>query len=132
MAKTGATGARPLMIVLAASAAALSLAGPARAGDRVDAVTTSGSGTLTMCRNWLVYDSCATYHRIAVPRRIAIGDRLRLTFGSNPKDYVFHVARLVLQGAACTILSDDDRGGTGEKIEAAGCRAAANPATDAR
>ena len=67
-------------------------AAPSVAAETVEAVTTAGSGRLTICRNWLVYNSCTTYRKVAVPDRVAVGDRISLTFGSNPKDYTFWFA----------------------------------------
>ena len=92
------------------------------ASESIDAVTTPGAGKLTMCRNWLVYSSCTTYGRVVLPERIAVGDQIDLTYGSNPKHYVFQVMRLRRQGDRCTILSA--RSGPneeGEKIEVAQC-----------
>ena len=83
---------------------------PAAATAALDAVTTPGSGTLTMCRDWLVYKSCATYHRIVVPQQVAIGDQLELDYGSNQKHYIFHVVRIRLDGAGCTILTTPGKG----------------------
>src|SRR5438034_3018075 len=80
-------------------------AGGAGAADSVDVVTTAGSGRFTTCRNWLVYNSCTTYGRVALPERIAVGDQIDLTYGSNPKHYLFQVVRLRQQGDRCTILS---------------------------
>jgi hypothetical protein len=106
---------------------------PAAATATLDAVTTPGSGTLTMCRDWLVYKSCATYHRIAVPQHVAIGDQLELDYGSNQKHYIFHVVRIRHDGASCTILSDASGDGEdGEKIEVLGCQATAKPADGTR
>jgi hypothetical protein len=93
------------------------------AADTVEAVTTQGFGTLTMCRNWLVYSSCTTYGKVVLPERVAVGDQISLTFGSNPKDYTFPVRSIRHQGTNCTILSE--AGATavgGEKIEVAQCR----------
>jgi hypothetical protein len=99
----------------------------------LDAVTTPGSGTLTMCRNWLVYKSCATYHRIAVPQYVAIGDQLELDYGSNQKHHIFHVVRIRRDGASCTILSDASGDGEDdEKIEVSECRAPIKPDDGAR
>ena len=49
-------------------------AGTAESADSVDAVTTSGTGKLTVCRNWLVTRSCSTYGRVKVPQIIGVGD----------------------------------------------------------
>jgi uncharacterized membrane protein len=97
------------------------------AADSVEAVTTQGSGTLTICRSWLVYDSCTTYSKVALPERIAVGDKLSLSYGSNPKDYTFPVLSIQHQGASCTILSDASAAAVGgEKIEVAQCQVAVN------
>ena len=93
----------------------LGLALAAHAAAAQEAVTTPGAGTLTKCRDWLVYLSCSTYHHIKVPDHVAIGDGLALTYGSNPKHYVFHVAQIRRQGNGCTLLSD--RSGSGEEAE---------------
>ena len=105
----------------------------AAATGTLDAVKTPGSGTLTICRNWLVYKSCSTYHRIAVPQRVAIGDQLELDYGSNQKHHIFRVLRIRRDGANCTILSDasgasEDK----EKIEVQECQATAKPADATR
>ena len=106
---------------------------PAAATAALDAVTTPGSGTLTMCRDWLVYKSCATYHRIVVPQQVAIGDQLELDYGSNQKHYIFHVVRIRRDGASCTILSNASGDGEdGEKIEVRECQPTAKPADGAR
>lgn len=96
----------------------------AAAGDTVEAVTTRGSGTLTICRSWLVYNSCTTHSKVALPERVAVGDKLSLSYGSNPKDYTFPVLRIRHQGTSCTLLSDasDAAAASGEKIEIAQCQ----------
>ena len=98
--------------------------GAAPAGaDTVEAVTTQGSGALTICRSWLVYDSCTTYGKVALPERVAVGDKLSLTYGSNPKDHTFPVLSIRHQGTSCTILSDaSGAAASGEKIEVARCQ----------
>jgi len=96
------------------------------AADGVDAVTTPGIGRLTMCRDWLVTSSCSTYGRVALPEHVAVGDQLVLSYGSNPKRYIFHVARLHQQGDRCTILSEASGANEeGEKIEVTQCLGAA-------
>jgi len=103
------------------------------AAESVAAVTTPRTGKLTICRNWLVYNSCTTYGKVALPARVAVGDKLSLTYGSNPKDYTFPVLLIRQQGATCTILSDATEAAMGgEKIEVAPCKATANPATNPR
>ena len=117
-------------------AAVLAIAGgPSLCGaaDSVPAVTTPGVGRLTICRNWLVYNSCTTYSKVALPKRVAVGDKLNLTYGSNPKDYTFPVLLIRQQGVACTILSDASESAVGgEKIEVDQCQASAKPATNPR
>jgi hypothetical protein len=105
-------------------AAAVSLA----AADGPKAVETPGSGTLTMCHNRLVYSDCNSYHHIAIPGRITVGDKVKVKFGSNPKDYEFPVMRIVQSGDTCTLFSE--AGGDAEKadkIEVASCKPAAAP-----
>lgn len=117
----------------AALAAALLMVGMAPApADTVNAVTTPGSGTLTTCRSWVVFNSCDT-HKVVLPERIAVGDKLKLTYGSNPKDYNFHVMNIRQQGGGCEILSEASGGSeNGEKIEVAQCQTAAKPVSEAR
>ena len=80
------------------------------AADTVGAVTTPGRGELTVCRNWVVYRACKPYDRVKLPWRVAVGDKLTLSFGSNPKDYVFHVVEIRPKGAGCLLLSDASAG----------------------
>ena len=99
--------------------------GGAGAAESIDAVTTPGTGKFIACRNWLVTHSCTTYGRVTLPGRIAVGDQIPLTYGSNPKHYIFRVARLRQHGDNCTILSEaSGPNEEGEKIEVAPCRAA--------
>jgi hypothetical protein len=86
--------------------------------DEVTAISTGGDGELTMCP----YFSCYLYHHIKLPRRIAIGDKVRVRFGSNPKHYAFPVARIVRDGGSCTIFSQLDKTEKVEKIEPASCQ----------
>ena len=118
----------PISIARAVAAAAVFLpiaAAGLAAADGVSAVETPGSGTLTMCRSGLVYSDCNSYHHIAIPQRIAVGDTVSVAFGSNPKEYAFPVARILQTGDACTLLSqasgDADKT---DKIEVASCKAA--------
>jgi hypothetical protein len=93
------------------------------------AVITPGSGNLTICRDWLVYNTCDTYHHIALPKRVAVGDHFQVTFGSNPKFYEFHVVGIRRHGKRCTIMSPHTRAHeTGEKIVIQMCGPAAKPA----
>ena len=118
----------PISITRAIAAAVVFLsiaAAGLAAADGVSAVETPGSGTLTMCRSRLVYSDCNSYHHIAIPQRIAVGDTVSVAFGSNPKEYAFPVARILQTGDACTLLSqasgDADKT---DKIEVASCKAA--------
>jgi len=72
----------------------------------VEALVTSGPGVLTKCRYWLVATSCHHYHHVRLPRRIAVGDTINLTYGSNPKGYAFPVARIGIEDGHCTIYSE--------------------------
>jgi hypothetical protein len=118
----------PISITRAIAAAVVFLsiaAAGLAAADGVSAVETPGSGTLTMCRSRLVYSDCNSYHHIAIPQRIAVGDTVSVAFGSNPKEYAFPVARILQTGNACTLLSQasSDADKT-DKIEVASCKAA--------
>ena len=79
--------------------------GKAAAGD-VEAVTPDASGILTKCRDWLVATTCNTYQHIDLPPRIAVGDKVPLRFGSNPKNYALPVARIDLERDHCAIFSE--------------------------
>lgn len=97
--------------------------GPAAArAETVEAVEPGGPGVLTKCRNWLVAKSCRTYQHIPLPARIAVGDTIRVSFGSHPKEYAFPVARIALQGRDCVLFSkaEGDRQET-DKINVAPC-----------
>jgi hypothetical protein len=99
----------------------LLLAGAARA-DEVKAVSTPGEGNLTMCPvTFATMRSCNLYHHIKLPARIAVGDRVTVHFGSNPKQYPFPVARIVHSGDRCTIYSQTSDTEDVEKIEIEPC-----------
>ena len=94
---------------------------PGTAAELGNDVVIQGFGTLTSCRSWLLFNSCTT-HKVRLPERISAGDRVQLTFGSNNKNYTFHVALIRLEGNACTLLSEDSRAkGEAEKIEVPRC-----------
>lgn len=123
---------RALLLLALAWTIGVGLAQTVSAGT-VDVATTTGSGDLTMCRSWIVYESCTTYHKVALPERVAIGDDVKLIFGSNNKDYLFHVRRILHQGTSCKILSDEsDDKGEGERIDIPQCEVAERPSTAAR
>ena len=105
--------------------------GAAFAADGVVAVITPGTGELTMCRSMVVYNSCDA-HKVILPARIAVGDRLKLTYGSNPKDYNFHVVQIQKQGANCTIFNNASGDENGEKIEVAACQPTTKPAAESQ
>lgn len=107
------------------AAAFLAVATAPLAAETIEAVTTPRSGVLTICRSWIVYRSCKPYYRVPIPERVAVGDRLKLTFGSNPKDYVFHVVQIRPKGDGCTILSDVSGGAEdGERLDVSPCQPA--------
>jgi hypothetical protein len=114
----------PLRIWIAA-VAIVGLAFGGAAAAEVGAVAPGGPGVLTKCRDWLVTESCNTYHHIDLPPRIAVGDTIPLSFGSSSKEYAFPVARIVLKGHHCAIFSeaDGDRHQM-DKINVAPCYAA--------
>jgi hypothetical protein len=76
--------------------------------DNVEAVEPGGPGVLTKCRDWLVASSCKRYHHITLPPRITVGDTIRVTFGSSPKEYAFPVARIAQKNGYCVIFSDTE------------------------
>jgi hypothetical protein len=111
---------------LRSAAVLLLLAAPAVAEDATSAISTPGSGQLTMCRSWLLFSTCRDYSNVALPDRISLGDRVPLSFGSNPKEYEFPVARIFRQGKSCVVL-DEPAGGRddGNRIAIASCGEAA-------
>lgn len=89
----------------------------------VAAVTTSSQGVLTICRNWIVFRTCKAYDKIDLPSQVAVGDRIALSaFGSNPKDYVFHVVEIRRKGQGCVLLSEASGGREDrERVEVPRC-----------
>ncbi len=109
-------------ILLAGAAAGLFAAVVPSDADDIPSIATPGTGDLTMCS----YRGCNLYHHIKLPNRIAVGDTVRVTFGSNPKDYAFPVVHITRDGDTCTVLSAPaDDATPADKIEVASCRAAA-------
>ena len=103
-----------LLYLGAASSAAM-------AADLAEAVAIQGSGKLTICRSWLVSESCTT-HTVALPARVSVGDSIKLTYGSNPKTYIFHVADIHRRDKGCVILSENSGPKeAGERIEVSQC-----------
>lgn len=104
----------------------------ARAGDAVEAVTIQGKGEFTICRSWLVYTSCTT-HKVQLPDRIAVGDLVPLSYGSNTKNRTFRIDLIRREGDGCTMLSDQS--GTdenGDRIKVGRCLIASEPPPEAR
>ena len=98
---------------------------PLAAGE-VKAIETGRSGDLTMCPMWT--SSCNLYHHISLPARITIGDKVPVNFGSNPKDYNFPVARIVMHdNGGCTVFSQLTTAKDVQKIEVPSCRVAPEP-----
>ena len=97
LSRLGAAMALPLVL------AALTPAGHA---STAAAVMPEGEGVLRKCRGWVVMTSCRTYHHIALPDRIAVGDTVTISFGGHPKEFGFYVAKIVIEGARCTLLSE--------------------------
>ena len=97
------------------------------------AVTVSSKGILTICRNWIIFRTCKAYDKIELPRRIAVGDKLDLTFGGNPKDYLFHVVEIRQKGEGCLLLSNISNGHEDrERIEIPVCEPVTAPAAQSR
>ena len=105
--------------VITGSAFAPNLVGAA--GD-MTAITTTGKATLTICRSWVVYRSCKSYDKVALPPRVAVGDNIKLTYGSNMKTYIFSVVEIRTKGEGCLLLSDQSGGAeNGERLDVAPC-----------
>jgi hypothetical protein len=92
-------------------------------GTAVQAITTSKSGEFHRCYKALgVFDTGCAVHHVDLPEHIAVGDYIKLEYGSNPKHYAFHVSQIIRQqDGGCIIRSD--RTGSG-KIEVASCQLA--------
>ena len=101
--------------------AAPCFAGAALAAGGVAAIETEGVGELTMCRAWLIYDDCTVHNHVVVPNRVAVGDTLSLTFGSNNKTYNFPVVRIIKNGMNCTVLSEADDSDKINKLKLSSC-----------
>ncbi len=120
----------PLAAVCAGVAIFLS---PAALAEPLAAVTVSGKGVLTICRNWILFRTCKPYDKIELPSRIAVGDRLDLTFGSNPKDYLFQVVEIRQKGEGCLLLSKMSKGHEDrERIEVPRCEPVAKQSVEPR
>jgi len=100
--------------------AVVAVAAPAALADEVNAVTTGGQGNLTNC----TYSGCNLYHHIKLPQQIAVGDRVKVRFGSNPKQYRFPVARILRDGDVCALFSQLSKTENVDKIEIPACQAA--------
>jgi hypothetical protein len=61
-------------------------------------------GTIRVCRNWnLMGEQCRKYNHVKLPYAISVGDVFRVTYGSNPKGYEFHVGRIKTNDGACSL-----------------------------
>jgi hypothetical protein len=116
----------PLRLAAIAFAGLVATAGSAAAAD-VTAITTTGSGNLTMCPESWMYRSCNLYHHVKLPPHIEVGGNVVLHYGSNPKRYVFPVARIVQDGHGCTVFSQTAETDNVENIAVAPCRIAPAP-----
>jgi hypothetical protein len=106
---------------------------PAALAQPLTAVTVSGKGVLTICRNWIVFRTCKPYDKIELPTQVAVGDKLDLTFGSNPKDYLFQVVEIRKKGDGCLLLSSISKGHEDrERIEVPRCEQATKEAAEPR
>jgi hypothetical protein len=115
------TKAIVLGIWLAAPVLAAASIGSAAQTNPVFAVEPGGPGKLTKHMEWLVTSSRRTYHHIRLPARIAIGDTITLSFGSNTKTYGFSVARITLKGNHCEIFSRTEVHHRPDKIDVTPC-----------
>jgi hypothetical protein len=106
---------------------------PAALAQPLTAVTVSGKGVLTICRNWIVFRTCKPYDKVELPTQVAVGDKLDLTFGSNPKDYLFQVVEIRKKGDGCLLLSNISKGHEDrERIEVPRCEQATKEAAEPR
>ena len=88
---------------------------------------------LTICRNWILFRTCKPYDKMDLPPRIAVGDTLDLTFGSNPKEYLFRVVEIRPKGEGCLLLSKISKGQEDrERIEVPHCEPATKEAAEPR
>lgn len=95
------------------------LGGSAAASPPVTAVLTGGSGVLIKCYGWFSGGGCNIYHHIKVPPHIAVGQSIAITYGSNPKNYLFPVQRIKLRGSRCRVYGGQESGGEDKLIIAA-------------
>jgi hypothetical protein len=90
--------------------------------DEVTAIETGGTGDLTMCP--VGGFSCNLYHHIDLPLQISSGDKVPGSFGSNPKQYDFPAAKIVVRdGDGCTVFSQLAETENVEKIDVPSCHA---------
>lgn len=89
-----------------AGSVALLLASGADFGG-VTMIDTPGAGTLTMCPDWVPFRGCQVYDRVALPRRVAVGDMLSLEL-DDARHVNFRVARIIKNGIRCTVLNQAD------------------------
>lgn len=90
----------------------------------VEAVRPAGPGILTKHFDWLITTSRRIYHHIMLPPRVAVGDKLSLSFGSNQKTYTFSVAQIILKGNHCEIYSQSEVDHQPDQIDVVPCYAA--------
>lgn len=95
--------------------------GSAAQTNTVKAAEPGGPGKLTKHMDWLVTSSRRTYHHIRLPSRIAVGDTIPLSYGSNTKTYGFRVARITLTGDRCEIFSQTQIHHRTDKINVTPC-----------
>ena len=108
--------------VTVVSAALLAVPLQPLAAEEVKAIETGGTGELTMCP--VGGFSCNLYHHIDLPPRIAIGDKVPVSFGSNPKQYSFPVAKIIVRdGDGCAVFSQLATTENVEKIDIPSCHA---------
>jgi len=121
-----------IQLPLAAVGAGIALVlSPLAVAEKPAAVTVAGKGVLTICRDWILFRSCKSYDKIDLPPRVAVGDKLNLTFGSNPKDYLFHVVEIRQKGQGCLLLTEESKGHEDrERVEVPRCEPAAKPAAE--
>ena len=119
-------GSRALIFVCIAGSilAGLNIGASAAEVKTVQVVRPAGPGILTKHLDWLIITSRRIYHHIMLPTRVAVGDKLNLSFGSNQKTYTFSVAQIILKGNHCEIYSQSEVDHQPDKIDVVPCYAA--------
>jgi hypothetical protein len=72
----------------------------------IEAMVPDAPGSLTLCRNWLLFRTCKTYGHIVLPKVVTTGGHVMVTYGSDTKSYQFPVTKIVRTGEQCIIYGE--------------------------